>query len=139
MYGCGCDSSPDSHPGSPAAYRAPDHAYLLFVRFTTRECGLAANGHFLEELKKLLNSVIADLTCHIAEATCSCRSVQTPRRGLRRELFLRFQGDRAQRRLGRDRSFHKQPERAVNSNRNTLHTSRRGFPAGCGSPGIFSH
>ncbi|KFO90197.1 Zona pellucida-binding protein 2, partial [Buceros rhinoceros silvestris] len=66
------------------AYRAADHTYLLSVRFPTRD-------HFLEELKKLLNSIIADLTCHIAEASCRCHSVQTPQRGLRRELFLRFQ------------------------------------------------
>ncbi|NXK19509.1 ZPBP2 protein, partial [Arenaria interpres] len=73
------------------AYREADHAYQVFVRFTTKECKLAANGLFFEELKKILNNIISDLTCHIVESSCKCHSVKLPDQGLLHELFVSFQ------------------------------------------------
>ncbi|NWX12979.1 ZPBP2 protein, partial [Aegotheles bennettii] len=73
------------------AYREADHAYQVFVRFTTKECQLAANHHFFEELKKILNNIISDLTCHIVEASYKCHSVRIPKQGLLHELFVSFQ------------------------------------------------
>ncbi|NWY61784.1 ZPBP2 protein, partial [Chionis minor] len=73
------------------AYREADHAYRVFARFTTRECELAANDLFFEELKKILNNIISDLTCHIIESSCKCHSVKIPKQGLLHELFVTFQ------------------------------------------------
>ncbi|NWI27236.1 ZPBP2 protein, partial [Sula dactylatra] len=73
------------------AYREADHAYQVFVRFATKECNLAANGQFFEELKKILNNIISDLTCHIIEPACKCHSVKTPKQVLLHELFVSFQ------------------------------------------------
>ncbi|NXS94639.1 ZPBP2 protein, partial [Jacana jacana] len=73
------------------AYREADHAYRLFVRFTTRRCELAANGLFFEELKRILNNIISDLTCRIVESSCRCHSVKLPDQGLLHELFVSFQ------------------------------------------------
>ncbi|NXF40204.1 ZPBP2 protein, partial [Nyctibius bracteatus] len=73
------------------AYREADRAYQVFVRFTTRECELAANDHFFEELKKILNTIVSDLTCHIMEPSYTCHSVKIPKQGLLRELFVSFQ------------------------------------------------
>ncbi|NXN59387.1 ZPBP2 protein, partial [Rynchops niger] len=73
------------------AYREADHAYQVFVRFTTRECELAANRLFFEELKKILNIIISDLTCHITDSSCKCHSVKLPKQGLLHELFVSFQ------------------------------------------------
>ncbi|KAK4808743.1 hypothetical protein QYF61_023211 [Mycteria americana] len=78
------------------AYREADHAYQVFVRFTTKECELAANGQFFEELKKILNNIISDLTCHIIESSYKCHSVKIPKQGLLHELFVSFQGNRFQ-------------------------------------------
>ncbi|KFQ45016.1 Zona pellucida-binding protein 2, partial [Nestor notabilis] len=73
------------------AYREADHAYQVFVRFTTRECELPANGHFFEELLKILTNIISDLTCNITESSYKCHSVMIPKRGLLHELFVSFQ------------------------------------------------
>ncbi|XP_072742239.1 zona pellucida-binding protein 2 isoform X1 [Ciconia boyciana] len=73
------------------AYREADHAYQVFVRFTTKECELAANSQFFEELKKILNNIISDLTCHIIESSYKCHSVKIPKQGLLHELFVSFQ------------------------------------------------
>ncbi|NXT80199.1 ZPBP2 protein, partial [Zapornia atra] len=73
------------------AYREADHLYQGFVRFTTKECELAANGHFFEELKKILNSIISDLTCYIVESSYKCHSIKIPKQGLQQELFITFQ------------------------------------------------
>ena len=87
------------------AYREADHAYQVFVRFTTKECELAANGRFFEELKKILNNIISDLTCHIVESSYKCRHVGIPKQGLLHELFVRFQGNRVLCLFGRDHLF----------------------------------
>ncbi|KAM6368592.1 zona pellucida-binding protein 2 [Pluvialis apricaria] len=73
------------------AYREADHAYQVFVRFTTRECELTANDLFFEELKKILNNIISDLMCHVIESSCKCHSVKIPKQGLLHELFVSFQ------------------------------------------------
>ncbi|KAK2536215.1 Zpbp2 [Columba guinea] len=71
------------------AYREADHAYRVFVRFTTKECNLAANSQFFEELRKILNNIISDLTCHIVESSYKCHSVKIPKQGLLYELFAK--------------------------------------------------
>ncbi|NXG62853.1 ZPBP2 protein, partial [Hemiprocne comata] len=73
------------------AYREADHAYQGFVHFTTKTCELAANQQFFEKLKKMLNDIISDLTCHLAESSYKCHSVRTPEGGLQQELFVSFQ------------------------------------------------
>ncbi|NXI66656.1 ZPBP2 protein, partial [Anseranas semipalmata] len=73
------------------AYREADHAYQISVRFTTKECELAANARFFEELKKILNNIIADLTCHIIESSYRCHYIRKPNQGLLYELFVTFQ------------------------------------------------
>ncbi|NXK49989.1 ZPBP2 protein, partial [Chauna torquata] len=73
------------------AYREADHAYQISVRFTTKECELAANTQFFEELKKILDNVISDLTCRIVESSYKCHSIKIPNRGLLHELFVTFQ------------------------------------------------
>ncbi|XP_071584528.1 zona pellucida-binding protein 2 isoform X1 [Heliangelus exortis] len=73
------------------AYREADHAYQIFVLFTTKECELAANRHFFEELKKILHNIISDLTCHIVQSSYKCHVVKIPTQGLQHELFVSFQ------------------------------------------------
>ncbi|NXW83559.1 ZPBP2 protein, partial [Alopecoenas beccarii] len=73
------------------AYREADHAYQVFVRFTTKECNLVANSQFFEELRKILNNIISDLTCHIVESSYKCHSVKIPKQGLLYELFVNFE------------------------------------------------
>ncbi|XP_009071970.1 PREDICTED: zona pellucida-binding protein 2-like [Acanthisitta chloris] len=73
------------------AYREADHAYLVFVRFTTSQCNLRANDLFFEKLKKILNQVISHLTCQVTESSYKCHSVMTQKLGLQHELFVRFQ------------------------------------------------
>uniref|UniRef100_U3J637 Zona-pellucida-binding protein 1/2 N-terminal domain-containing protein n=1 Tax=Anas platyrhynchos platyrhynchos TaxID=8840 RepID=U3J637_ANAPP len=58
------------------AYREADHAYQISVRFTTKGCELAANAQFFEELKKILDNLISDLTCHIIESSYKCHSIK---------------------------------------------------------------
>ncbi|XP_038024772.2 zona pellucida-binding protein 2 [Anas platyrhynchos] len=73
------------------AYREADHAYQISVRFTTKGCELAANAQFFEELKKILDNLISDLTCHIIESSYKCHSIKIPNQGLLHELFVTFQ------------------------------------------------
>ncbi|XP_010168781.1 zona pellucida-binding protein 2, partial [Antrostomus carolinensis] len=73
------------------AYREADHVYQVSVRFATKECELAANSQFFEELKKTLNHIISDLTCHIVESSYKCHSVKIPKQGLLHALFVSFQ------------------------------------------------
>ncbi|XP_039372225.1 zona pellucida-binding protein 2 isoform X1 [Mauremys reevesii] len=73
------------------AYREPDYTYQISVRFTTKECRLAANGQFFEELKKILNDLISDLTCHVIEPSYKCHVIKIPKHGLLDELFVTFQ------------------------------------------------
>ncbi|NXJ85225.1 ZPBP2 protein, partial [Trogon melanurus] len=73
------------------AYGEADRAYQIFVRFTTKECELAAHDRFFEELKKIVNNFISDLMCHITESSYRCLSVQTPTQRLQPRLFVTFQ------------------------------------------------
>ncbi|NWU72336.1 ZPBP2 protein, partial [Pterocles burchelli] len=73
------------------AYREADLAYQVFVRFTTEECDLAANDQFFEELMKILNNIISDLTCQIIESSYTCHSVKMPKQALLYQLFVSFQ------------------------------------------------
>ncbi|NXC34580.1 ZPBP2 protein, partial [Campylorhamphus procurvoides] len=75
------------------AYREADHAYQVFVRFSTADCGLRANGLFFEILKRILNDAISHLTCRITESSYKCHSIRTPKQGLQHELFVNFQVD----------------------------------------------
>ncbi|XP_017693989.1 PREDICTED: zona pellucida-binding protein 2 [Lepidothrix coronata] len=75
------------------AYREADHAYQVFVRFTTTHCQLRNNGLFFEALQEILNSTIAHLTCHITQSSYKCHSIRTPKHGLQHELFVNFQVD----------------------------------------------
>ncbi|XP_068068340.1 zona pellucida-binding protein 2 isoform X6 [Anomalospiza imberbis] len=72
------------------AYREADHAYQVSVRFSTTGCRLRSNGLFIEVLKKILNSTISHLTCHITESSSKCHSIRTPKNGLQYELFVNF-------------------------------------------------
>uniref|UniRef100_A0A8D0BLX6 Zona pellucida binding protein 2 n=1 Tax=Salvator merianae TaxID=96440 RepID=A0A8D0BLX6_SALMN len=73
------------------AYREPDYTYRISVHFSTKECSLAANEQFFEELKKILNNLISYLTCQIIEPSFKCYSVKRPKHGLVDELFVVFQ------------------------------------------------
>ncbi|XP_063156722.1 zona pellucida-binding protein 2 isoform X2 [Candoia aspera] len=73
------------------AYREPDYTYRISVHFTTKECKLTANGQFFEELKKILNNLLAYLKCHIVNPSYRCFSVKRPKHGLVDELFVVFQ------------------------------------------------
>uniref|UniRef100_A0A8D0L4Y5 Zona pellucida binding protein 2 n=1 Tax=Sphenodon punctatus TaxID=8508 RepID=A0A8D0L4Y5_SPHPU len=72
------------------AYREPDYTYQISVRFTTKECGIEANGQFFEELKKILGDLISDLTCQVIEPSYKCHFVKLPKHGLLDELFVTF-------------------------------------------------
>ncbi|KAM3821063.1 zona pellucida-binding protein 2 [Vipera latastei] len=73
------------------AYREPDYTYRISVHFTTKECNLAANRQFFEELQKILNNLLDYLKCHIVESSYRCFSVKRPKHGLVDELFIVFQ------------------------------------------------
>ncbi|KAJ7415106.1 Zona pellucida-binding protein 2 [Willisornis vidua] len=73
------------------AYREADHAYQVFVRFSTSHCRLRANTLYFETLKQILNRTISHLKCHITESSCKCHSIRTPKQGLQHELFVNFQ------------------------------------------------
>ncbi|XP_061446068.1 zona pellucida-binding protein 2 [Rhineura floridana] len=73
------------------AYREPDYTYRMSVHFTTKDCHLAANEQFFEELNKILNNLISHLMCHIIEPSYRCYSVKRPKHGLEDELFIVFQ------------------------------------------------
>ncbi|NWI49101.1 ZPBP2 protein, partial [Calyptomena viridis] len=90
------------------AYREAYHVYQVFVRFTTTHCELKSNGLFFEELRKILNSTISHLMCHITESSYKCHSVRTPKHGLQHELFVSFQVDPFA--PGWEQSCHKVPD-----------------------------
>ncbi|XP_068775400.1 zona pellucida-binding protein 2 isoform X3 [Struthio camelus] len=73
------------------AYREPDYAYKITVRFTTKECKLVANDKFFEELKIILDNIISDLACHVIDPSYKCHSVKKPKHSLLYELFVTFQ------------------------------------------------
>uniref|UniRef100_A0A8C5WQN4 Zona-pellucida-binding protein 1/2 N-terminal domain-containing protein n=1 Tax=Laticauda laticaudata TaxID=8630 RepID=A0A8C5WQN4_LATLA len=75
------------------AYRKPDYTYRISVHFTTKECKLAANKRFFEELQKILNNLVDNLKCHIVDSSYRCFSVKRPKHGLVDELFIVFQGN----------------------------------------------
>lgn len=75
------------------AYREPDYTYRISVHFTTKECNLAANRQFFEELQKILNNLLDYLKCHIIDSSYRCFSVKRPKHGLVDELFIVFQGN----------------------------------------------
>lgn len=75
------------------AYREPDYTYRISVHFTTKECKLAANRQFFEELQKILNNLLDYLKCHIVDSSYRCFSVKRPKHGLVDELFIVFQGN----------------------------------------------
>ncbi|NWI87662.1 ZPBP2 protein, partial [Pitta sordida] len=75
------------------AYREADHAYQVFVRFSTTRCDLKTNDLFFEELKEVLGSTISNLSCRFTEASYKCHSIRTPKHGLQHELFVNFQVD----------------------------------------------
>ncbi|KAG8139967.1 hypothetical protein E2320_002702 [Naja naja] len=70
------------------AYREPDYTYRISVHFTTKECKLAANRQFFEELQKILNNLVDNLKCHVVDSSyrlnpfapgweVSCRQITT--------------------------------------------------------------
>lgn len=77
-----------------AAYREASHVYQISVRFNVKGCELAANDRFVEELKKILENLISDLTCRVEGPSSTCHSLEAPQRGSPNELFITFQGNR---------------------------------------------
>ncbi|XP_046789285.1 zona pellucida-binding protein 2 isoform X1 [Gallus gallus] len=73
------------------AYREANHVYQVSVRFTAKGCELAANARFVEELKKIMESLISDLTCGVKGPSYRCHSLEAPHRGSPSELFITFQ------------------------------------------------
>ncbi|XP_010007324.1 PREDICTED: zona pellucida-binding protein 2 [Chaetura pelagica] len=73
------------------AYREADHTYQGFAHFMTKTCELEANEEFFEKLKKMLNDLISDLTCHLSQSSYRCHHIRTPERGFHHELFVSFQ------------------------------------------------
>lgn len=80
-----------------AAYREANHVYQVSVRFTAKGCELAANARFVEELKKIMESLISDLTCGVKGPSYRCHSLEAPHRGSPSELFITFQGNGSRR------------------------------------------
>lgn len=74
------------------AYREPDYSYQMAVRYTTKSCAGSYNDLFFRVLKKVLDNLISDLSCHIIEASYKCHFVKRPKHGLVYELFIAFQG-----------------------------------------------
>lgn len=64
----------------------------MAVRFTTKSCVEKYNELLFTLLKKILNNLISDLSCHIKQPSYKCHSVKIPKRGLIPELFIAFQG-----------------------------------------------
>ncbi|XP_013374874.1 PREDICTED: zona pellucida-binding protein 2 isoform X2 [Chinchilla lanigera] len=73
------------------AYREPDYSYQMSVRFTTKSCVGRYNDQLFRLLKKILNNLISDLSCHIIEPSYKCHVVKIPEHDLTRELFITFQ------------------------------------------------
>ena len=74
------------------AYREPDYSYQMAVRFTTKSCVGKYNDLLFRVLKKILDNLIFDLSCHIIEPSYKCHFVKVPKHGLIHELFIAFQG-----------------------------------------------
>ncbi|XP_057573095.1 zona pellucida-binding protein 2 isoform X3 [Hippopotamus amphibius kiboko] len=73
------------------AYREPDYSYQMAVRFTTKSCVGKYNDMLFRVLKKILDNLISDLSCHIIEPSYKCHFVKVPKHGLIPELFIAFQ------------------------------------------------
>ncbi|XP_032178793.1 zona pellucida-binding protein 2 isoform X2 [Lontra canadensis] len=73
------------------AYREPDYSYQMAVRFTTKSCEGRYNDLLFRVLKKILDNLISDLSCHVVEPSYKCHFVKIPKHGLVHELFIAFQ------------------------------------------------
>ncbi|XP_012784119.1 zona pellucida-binding protein 2 [Ochotona princeps] len=73
------------------AYREPDYSYQMAVRFTTKSCVGRYNDLLFRVLKKILDNLISDLSCHVVKPSYKCHYVKTPERDLIHELFIAFQ------------------------------------------------
>ncbi|XP_012893259.1 PREDICTED: zona pellucida-binding protein 2 isoform X1 [Dipodomys ordii] len=73
------------------AYREPDYSYQMALRFTTKSCIGRFNDLLFRVLKKILDNLISDLSCHVIEPSYKCHLVKVPDRGLINELFIAFQ------------------------------------------------
>ncbi|XP_029425321.1 zona pellucida-binding protein 2 isoform X3 [Nannospalax galili] len=73
------------------AYREPDYSYHMAVRFTTKSCAGRYNGLLFRVLKKILDNLISDLSCHVIEPSYKCHSVKIPDHDFIYELFIAFQ------------------------------------------------
>ncbi|KFO34886.1 zona pellucida-binding protein 2 isoform X1 [Fukomys damarensis] len=73
------------------AYQEPDYSYQMAVRFTTKSCVGRYNEQLFRLLKKILNNLISDLSCHIIEPSYKCHVVKIPEHDLTHELFIAFQ------------------------------------------------
>uniref|UniRef100_H0V168 Zona pellucida binding protein 2 n=1 Tax=Cavia porcellus TaxID=10141 RepID=H0V168_CAVPO len=73
------------------AYREPDYSYQMAVRFTTKSCVGTYNNQLFRLLRKILNNLISDLSCHVIEASYKCHVVEIPENDLMHELFIAFQ------------------------------------------------
>uniref|UniRef100_A0A8C5JY17 Zona pellucida binding protein 2 n=1 Tax=Jaculus jaculus TaxID=51337 RepID=A0A8C5JY17_JACJA len=73
------------------AYREPDYSYQMAVRFTTKSCVGRFNDMFFRLLKKILDNLISDLSCHVIEPSYKCHIVKIPENDLIYELFIAFQ------------------------------------------------
>uniref|UniRef100_A0A2K6UZY0 Zona pellucida binding protein 2 n=1 Tax=Saimiri boliviensis boliviensis TaxID=39432 RepID=A0A2K6UZY0_SAIBB len=73
------------------AYREPDYSYQMAVRFTTKSCIGRYNDMLFRVLKKILDNLVSDLSCHVIEPSYKCHSVEIPEHGLIHELFIAFQ------------------------------------------------
>ncbi|XP_054449830.1 zona pellucida-binding protein 2 [Pteronotus mesoamericanus] len=73
------------------AYREPDYSYQMAVRFTTKSCTGRHNDLFFTVLKKTLDNLISDLSCHVIEPSYKCHFVKLPKHGLKKQLFIAFQ------------------------------------------------
>ena len=77
------------------AYREPDYSYQMAVRFTTKSCVGKYNDLLFRILKKILDNLISDLSCHVIEPSYKCHFVKVPKHGLIPELFIAFQGKKS--------------------------------------------
>ncbi|KAM8818894.1 zona pellucida-binding protein 2 [Rhynchonycteris naso] len=73
------------------AYREPDYSYHMALRFITKACVGRYNEQLFRVLKKILNNLISDLSCHVIKASYKCHFVKVPKQGLIHELFITFQ------------------------------------------------
>nr|KAF6417709.1 zona pellucida binding protein 2 [Molossus molossus] len=73
------------------AYQEPDYSYQMAVRFTAKSCVGRYNELLFRVLKKTLDNLISDLSCHVTEPSYKCHFVKLPKHGLVPELFIAFQ------------------------------------------------